>query len=380
LTTPALHIWMNIPSFHQNDLCNELAKNFDSFEVIYAHAQDQNRKRQGWSFENIQQFKFKTLGVDLNHITLISYLFKHRKATHIVNGIWAEKSFFFVIILLNIFSVNFLIYSEGPIPAQKKSFIKKMSLNFIVIPLAKILIIRAKGFLAVSVFGVEYFKSLGAKINKIYRFGYFRTVNPTEKLSTNSSVISLIFVGQLIERKGILLLIEAIRVIAETKHNFHLNMIGIGKSTSRLNEYIEKHQLQNKITLFGAIQSDYIANYIGKADLLILPSVFDGWGMVVNEALQSCTPVLVSDQCGAKELIEHRKDGLIFKGNDLESLIENMRFFLQLSLAERNLMEKYAGEKGEKIRVPIVCKYLSSCLNHCLNPRHLKPTAPWLHE
>jgi glycosyltransferase involved in cell wall biosynthesis len=371
---------MNIPSFHQNDLYNELAKNYDKFEVIYAHAQDHNRIRQGWSFGNIQQYKFKTIGMDLSNMALISYVFKHRKATHVVSGIWAEKSFLFVIILLNLFRVNFLIYSEAPIPTKKKSFSKKIILNFIVRPLAKILIIRASGFLAVSDFAVEYFKSLGAKIDKIYRYGYFRTVNVNKKLNSDSSIISLIFVGQLIERKGILLLLEAIRVIAETKHNFHLNVIGTGKLASILKEFIDKHQLQNRITLLGVIQSENIVNYIGKADLLILPSIFDGWGMVVNEAMQSRVPVLISDQCGAKELINHRKNGLIFNGNNLSSLTENIDYFLQLSLAERNLMKDYAGKMGEKISVPIVCEYLGFCLNHCLKPQHLKPIAPWLNE
>jgi len=380
LNTHTLNIWMNIPSFHQNDLFNELAKNYDKFEVIYAHSHDENRIKQGWNFRNIQHYKSKTIGTDLSNLALISYVFKNRKATHIFNGIWAEKSFLFVIILLNIFRVNFLIYSEAPVPAKERGFVKIIILNFIVKPFAKLLIIRAKGFLAVSVFAVEYFESLGAKIDKIYRFGYFRTVNVKEKLTSDSSIVSLIFVGQLIERKGLILLLEAIKIVAETNTEFHLNIVGTGKLAPILQEFIDKNQLQNTVTLLGIIDSEKITDYIEKADLLILPSIFDGWGMVVNEALQSRIPVLISDQCGAKELIEHQKNGLIFKGNNLESLIENIQFFLQLSLPERNLMKNSAGKMGEKISIPIISMYLSLCIDHCLKPQHLKPTAPWLNE
>lgn len=375
-----LHIWMNIPSYYQNDLFNELAKNYDKFEVIYAHSHDENRIKQGWNFGNIQHYKSKTIGTDLSNLALISYVFKNRKATHIVNGIWAEKSFLFVIILLNIFRVNFLIYSEAPVPAEERSFIKKVILSFIVKPLAKLLIIRAKGFLAISVFAVEYFELLGAKIDNIYRFGYFRTVNNNEKLTADSSIVSLIFVGQLIERKGVILLLEAIKIVAETNTKFHLTIIGTGKLAPILQEFINKNQLKNMVTLIGIIDSEKITDYIEKADLLILPSIFDGWGMVVNEALQSHIPVLISDKCGAKELIKHQKNGLIFEGNNLNSLIENIQFFLQLSLVERDLMKNYAGKIGEKISIPIASKYLSFCLNHCLEPQHLKPTAPWLNE
>jgi hypothetical protein len=38
-----LHIWMNIPSFHQNDLFNELNHRFEKFEVVYAHAHDTHK-------------------------------------------------------------------------------------------------------------------------------------------------------------------------------------------------------------------------------------------------------------------------------------------------------------------------------------------------
>lgn len=389
MNTPTLHIWMNIPSFHQHDLFNELAKNHDTFEVIYAHAQDENRIKQGWNLGNIQHYKSKIIGTDLSNFALISYVFKHRKATHIVNGIWAEKSFLLVIILLNFFRANFLIYSEAPVPTKERSFIKKIILRFIVKPLAKLLIIKAKGFLVVSVFAVEYFESLGAKIDKIYRFGYFRNVSNSnfrevEQIKSQNflerKTTSLIFVGQLIERKGILLLLEAIKIIAETNTKLHLNIIGTGQLAPILQKIINKNQLQNTVTLLGVIHSENITDYIKKADLLILPSAFDGWGMVVNEALQSHVPVLISDKCGAKELIKHQKNGLIFEANDLESLIENIRFFLQLSLAERSLMKNYANEMGEKISIPKVSNYLSLCLNHCLKLQHLKPTAPWLNE
>ena len=371
---------MNIPSFHQNDLFNELSKSYDKFEVVYAHSHDENRKKQGWNFENTQHYESQTIGIDLNILTLIFYVFKHRKATHIVNGIWAEKSFFFVIILLNIFRDNFLIYSEAPVTTKERSFIKEIVLRFIIKPLAKLLIIRAKGFLAVSVFAVEYFELLGVKINKIYRFGYFRSVNVNKKLTVDSSIVSLIFVGQLIERKGVTLLLEVIKIIANTNNPFHLTMIGMGNSENVLQEFINKNQLQNVVTLLGVINSKNITNYIERADLLILPSIFDGWGMVINEALQSHIPVLVSDKCGAKELIKHQKNGLIFEGNNIKSLIENIQFFLQLSPAERDVMKNYASDMGEKISIPIVSNYLSLCVNHCLKPQNIKPTAPWLNE
>ena len=376
----SIHIWMNIPSFHQNDLFNELTKYCDKLEVIYAHKYDENRKLQGWNFEISQNYPSKIIRKDLGVLELAGYLFNNRTSVHIVNGIWAEPSFFFVIILLNIFGANFLIYSEASLPTKSRTFIKKMLLEFLIRPFSKLLIIRAKGFLAVSVLGVNYFQSLGVHPRKIYRFGYFRNIKATIHKNINAQIIELIFVGQLIESKGIITLLEAIKIIAKNDKLFHLTIVGTGKLAPFLANFIEKNQLNKLVTLQGVVSSNKVMNYIQKADLLIFPSICDGWGMVVNEALQSHIPVLISDQCGAKELIKHEYNGLIFKGKDLNSLTENLLKFLGLSIEKREIMKNNAGEMGEKIAIPIVSNYLRLCIQHALNPINPKPIAPWLND
>ena len=387
-----LHIWMNIPSFHQNDLFNELRIHCDEFEVIYAHAKDEDRINQGWNCEQKGHYKSKTIGKDLKFWQLLAYVFKNRKNTHIVNGIWAEKSLFFAIILLNIFKVNFLIYSEAPIPTKYRSFSKKIVLKFIIKPLSKLLIMRAKGFLAVSIFAVEYFESLGVKADKIYRFGYFRNVANNNfpkylgcglnfwEVEQTYKKVSLIFVGQLIERKGVINLLKAVKIISESHKDFHLTIIGTGELEPLLTNFIHENQLENTVNLLGVINSENIIDYIKKADLLILPSVFDGWGMVINEALQSYVPVLVSDKCGAKELVNHEQNGFIFQHNSVQSLSENLQKFLNLSHVERNRIRSFSGEIREKISISIVSNYLILCLKHCLKPQNIKPLAPWLNE
>jgi glycosyltransferase involved in cell wall biosynthesis len=371
---------MNFPSFHQNDLFNDLSNRFENFEVIYAHSDDTSRRNQGWILANNSNYKSKIIGKELKIWSLIYFIFKNRKSTHIVNGIWAEKSFLFVIILLNLFGANFLIYSEAPIPTKSRSILKGSLLKFLVIPLAKILIIRSKGILTVSIFAVEHFKSLGVQSNKIYRFGYFRNVKSNPQNRLINEVFQLIFVGQLIERKGVTILLEAIKNVYQTNKSFRLTIIGTGELETILKEFINKNQLQNSVTLLGIINSQNVVDYIKKSDLLILPSIFDGWGMVVNEALQSSVPVLISDQCGAKELIKNDYNGLIFKSEDVKSLTENLLKFLDIPFEKREIMRNHAREMGEKISIPTVGNYLNLCIQHALNPNSLKPTAPWLNE
>jgi glycosyltransferase involved in cell wall biosynthesis len=387
LKNNTLHIWMNIPSFHQNDLFNELNLRFGKFEVVYAHPQDTHREAQGWRTENDSNYASKTIGKGLKTWQLVGYVFKNRKATHIVNGIWAEKSFFFVIILLNLFGADFLIYSEAPSPIKNRNFVKQFCLDFLIKPIAKLLIIKAKGFLAVSIFAENHFKILGVKTDKIYRFGYFRNacvrrtaLSLVGSNFTDNAITKLIFIGQLIERKGILTLLEAIKTLSIQTQSFHLSIIGTGELAYFSKGFIEQNQLQHLVTLQGVVSSDEVPNYISKADLLILPSLFDGWGMVVNEALQCHIPALVSDQCGAKELIKNKHNGLIFKAKDVESLTEQLLFLLNLTNEERALMQKNTEQISSKISIDVMSDYLVNCLHHIYNPTTIKPIAPWLDE
>jgi glycosyltransferase involved in cell wall biosynthesis len=378
LNEKPLHIWMNIPSYYQNDLFNELCKRYHKFEVIYAQQEDLARKKQGWNFDLIQNHNTITIGKDLNISQLIQYVYKNRKSTHIVNGIWAEKKFFFAILLLNLFRASFFIYSEAPIPSKERSVFKKIMLNFIIKPISKRLIYKAKGFFAVSIFAENYFKSLGIKPEKIYRFGYFRNVEKLDIIKTESNVNQLIYVGQLIERKGIFTLLEAIEKLVKKTQNFHLTIIGTGILEVQIKHYIQTHHLENFVTIQGVVDSENIAQYIQKADLLILPSVFDGWGIVVNEAFQSHIPVLVSDQCGAKELIKNEENGLIFKAQNVELLSGQLLKFLQFSEEEKAEMTLKVMETSHKIEIPKVVDYMVDCLTHSEDITLQKPTAPWL--
>ncbi len=373
-----LHIWMNIPSFHQNDLFNELNKQFEKFTVVYARTCDVDRKSQGWQEGDVQNYESKMIGKDFKIWQLAQYVFQNRYDTHIVNGIWSEPSFFMAIVFLNFFGANFFIYSEGINPLKNRTILKKISLTLLVRPLSKLLISRAKGVLAVSEFAVEYFKSLGVKSERIYRFGYFRNI---QKVFTKPQLyprIKLIFVGQLIERKGVQILLKALKRIKEKRDDFHLTIIGKGELEPTLRNYIECNQLQRLVNFQGIILSENVTNYISKADLLILPSLFDGWGMVINEALLCDVPVLVSDQCGAKELITDNHNGLIFKGNDEQSLSEKLLNYLDLPLENKIQLKQNASRSGKLIETHQVAIYLRQCVCHALNPSPPKITAPWL--
>ena len=66
---------------------------------------------------------------------------------------------------------------------------------------------------------------------------------------------------------------------------------------------------------------------MARAAAVVLPSRWDGWGLVVNEALQSGVPVIVSRAAGAAELIVHGQNGFVHEAGNLSALIEVIRQF-----------------------------------------------------
>jgi glycosyltransferase involved in cell wall biosynthesis len=374
----SLRIWMNIPSFHQHDLLEQLSQYYQDFEVIYAHSHDAIRQQQNWDFTISTKYPSKIINRGLNIWEIAAYVFKNRNTVHIINGIWAERTFFWVIVLQNIFRGQFLIYSEAPNPLKKRSWLTKVLFTLLIKPFAKILLKRAKGVLAVSVFASDFFENLGVKPENIYRFGYFRNIQKSTERQTANPKTTLIFVGQLIERKGVFTLLNSVKSISDQKTDFDLHIIGTGDLSEEIRLFIQQNQLQHIITVHGSMKPQKVAKHIQNADLLISPSVFDGWGMVVNEALLSGTPVLVSDSCGAKELVRQGQNGWIFQAQNQASLTRRLIHFLNLTEQEKQIIRRNIAQINVKISIPIVAKYVVDCLNHALNPQIEKPRTPWL--
>lgn len=97
-----------------------------------------------------------------------------------------------------------------------------------------------------------------------------------------------------------------------------VRMIGDGPLRAKLEEYVSKNHLADKIQLLGTKPQTEVPIYMQQSDIFILPSLYDGWGAVVNEALQAGCYVICSDAAGASDLIKMEKRlGIVFKHADI---------------------------------------------------------------
>jgi glycosyltransferase involved in cell wall biosynthesis len=125
-------------------------------------------------------------------------------------------------------------------------------------------------------------------------------------------------VSKLWDGKGHALLIEAFREIRQRKREAKLLMVGEGYLLKSLRELVDKYKL-NDAVVFTGFQAE-VAQIIATFDVAVLPSLFEGMGRVVVEAMAMEKPVVASRVGGIPDLVEHGVNGYLVSPEDVKEL------------------------------------------------------------
>jgi glycosyltransferase involved in cell wall biosynthesis len=133
----------------------------------------------------------------------------------------------------------------------------------------------------------------------------------------------ILFAGQLSLRKGVRTLLGSLRYAK--KSNWRVDFFGsIG---GEVRKDLMRYDGTVPVQFHGAVSQSKLAEVMRQSSVLVLPSLEEGFGMVVAQALACGTPCIVSDRVGAKDLIVHRENGSIFPVGECEALAEELRFW-----------------------------------------------------
>lgn len=137
--------------------------------------------------------------------------------------------------------------------------------------------------------------------------------------------VLFLFCGQMIARKGIDLLLQAFAQLVRAGAPGRLELIGREAELPGFLGALDE-TVRGRITYRGFLPPDELPAAFGRADVFVLPSRQDGWGVVVNQALGAGLPVVSSDAVGAAhDLIDPGKSGLIVPAGDVNALAAAMR-------------------------------------------------------
>jgi len=163
----------------------------------------------------------------------------------------------------------------------------------------------------------------GVDANKIFVAGQaveperFTVVDPMRE-----GPAEVLFIGQFEERKGVVDLLDAFAAVDDPAAR--LRLVGNGSLESEVNERAAR---DHRVEVVGYLPQEELPTFLRRARCLVLPSITttldrEPWGLVVNEAMHSGVPVVVTDAVGAAAggLVENERNGLIVPERDVPAL------------------------------------------------------------
>jgi glycosyltransferase involved in cell wall biosynthesis len=158
----------------------------------------------------------------------------------------------------------------------------------------------------------------------------------------------LVCVGRLHEQKGQLLLIEAVRRLAEAHIDVTLTLAGDGELRPEIEALNAQFQLKSKVHLAGWISNDEVRKHILAARALVLPSFAEGLPVVIMEAMALRRPVISTYVAGIPELVRDGKSGWLVSAGDVDALVGAIQ---QCLAAPPDVLQKMADTAFEKVAV-----------------------------
>lgn len=311
----------NVPSPYRVDFFAYLQNNYPEYEfhVIFSAAEMECRK---WSveMEQLQNYSFlksKTLiirkrfddryvyiptGVEkaLEQIQPDIVLAMEYNPTILRAVHWCRKR-----------KIPFISWTDGTLNSEKNiGKVQRMSRSYI--------IKRAAAFVASSTASKETQIAYGADEKKC--FISYLTVDINKYLAKKEryNTKQLIYVGSLIQRKGLDLLLPA---LAETSEDIRLVIVGEGQEQQALKEQITELDIVDRVTFMGYVEGEKLRELYKNSDAFILPTREDCFGLVILEAMCTSLPIISSKYAdGARDLVEEGVNGYIVDPEDTEGL------------------------------------------------------------
>lgn len=161
------------------------------------------------------------------------------------------------------------------------------------------------------------------RLNSIVVYNGVKIERIRPKFTPQKRVCKIIQVSRLEHtKKGQDLLIKALKEVLLTYEpcDISLDFIGCGSSEYYLKSLIQELNLENKVNFLGLKDRDYVYSHLADYDLLVQPSLYEGFGLTIAEAMLAKVPVLVSNIEGPMEVINNGEYGYYFESGSAESL------------------------------------------------------------
>ena len=365
-----LVFWQNEPSLHMAPLVKALAAlPQNDVHVITEWALSEDRRALGWSTLDHGSAKVHVCPSDASRRVLERTLAEG--SYHVFSGLGTyPKTTGSLCAISAYLPAHIAVFSEpwNPYGIRKharrmKFFLRSRSLDRVI-----------DTYLLAGATALSQFADLGIPEEKLFPFAYFvdQVRRPLDSSSPPVTEFSVVFVGKLEQRKNVDLLLRA---LSEISRPWRLTIIGDGPSADALKATASNLGIGATVDFLGAQDNRAAREEITLSDLLVLPSRFDGWGAVVNEALHAGVPVVLSSAVGSADLLALSDHECVFQSNDVIGL----RLALDQAIrrgkpttVQRSDLMRWANNTISPIAG---ANYLMSILDR--DALGISPAAPW---
>jgi glycosyltransferase involved in cell wall biosynthesis len=192
------------------------------------------------------------------------------------------------------------------------------------------------------------FALIHAYPNKMYRWGYFPETRcyDEEKLMAGKEnhVLSILWAGRFLDLKHPEMAVLCAEYLRDAGYSFHMDIIGSGEREESIKALIQSRRLDECVTLLGYRTPEEVRSYMERTNIFLMTSDRqEGWGAVVNEAMNSGCGVVVNHHIGAAPfLIRHGGNGLIYRDHHPEDLfVQTEKLVKDRSLCKKLGLEAY---------------------------------------
>jgi glycosyltransferase involved in cell wall biosynthesis len=162
----------------------------------------------------------------------------------------------------------------------------------------------------------------------------------------NHTKKTIIFVGTLRPVKGVKYLIKAMRIIHKKLPDTNLLIVGDGPDRDKLETLVQELNLQNCIHFAGKVPNEKIPEYMTQADLFVLPSLSESFGIVNIEAMASGLPIVTTNVGGLPEIVINGENGFVVEPKNPEAIAEKVILILN----DENLKKKISENNQKKAK------------------------------
>lgn len=147
--------------------------------------------------------------------------------------------------------------------------------------------------------------------------------------------LNVLFLGYIGTRKGTFDLINAVRLLRGSKHKIHL-LVGGNGEIEHAKSIVRQFNLESQVDVAGWLNADQKEKAFEDADVLVLPSVYESFGIVILEAFAHKVPVICGDGGYSKEVVSDGVDGYVVASGNVDQIANSL-----VNLSDFQRLEKF---------------------------------------